>query len=187
MRAIRWIRSLTAVLAFGLLAMPVWAASAPATAPVQGVWVTRQVHFVYQGFTTYFSCGGLRDEIDRMLTKLGARALKLREDPCVRPGFPDPFPGVHVKMQVLVPADTHVPAASRVAAHWQKVVLTRSGADFNQGGKCELVGQFRRVFLPLFAARHIVMHSTCVPHQIMMGTYLSAEVLVPDRAAPARH
>lgn len=182
MRAIGWPRSVIMACVAVLLSAPAWAGS-PA---VQGVWVQRHVHYVYQGFTTLYSCGGLRDEIETLLTRLGARHLKIVEDPCVRPGRPNPFPGVRVTMQVLVPAGPKDPAAARVAAHWHKVDLTREGADFNRAGKCDLIAQFRRKFLPLFAARNIHLRADCVPHQIMSGTYLDAEVLRPD-APPAKH
>ncbi len=169
-------RSTAAVLAAALLTAPAWAA---APAGVAAVWAPRRVHFVYQGFTTRYSCDGLRDEIVALLSRLQARDLKVREEPCsTGAGVPDPFPGVTVTMQVLVPAAPGT--AGAVSAHWRKVVLTR-GDDYGQGGKCELIEQFRHSFLPLFSARTVRLQATCVPHQITPGTYLSAEVLLPDR------
>ena len=176
MRLVNWIRPMTAALAAVLLAAPAWAAAAS----VQAVWVPHKVHFVYQAFTSFYSCDALRDEIESLLTKLGARDLTVRADPCLRPGGVDPYPGVEVTMRVLVPAGSSVQAASRVAAHWHKVVLASGAGEFNAGGKCELVEQFRRALLPLFQARHIDMRANCRAHQVMTDTYLSAEVLVPD-------
>ena len=181
MRATSGFRCFAAALCAVLLWTPAWA-SPPA---VQAVWVSRHVHFVYQGFTTLYSCEGLRDEIQDMLVKLGARHLQIISDPCIRPGAPDPFPGVRVRMQVLVPAAANTPAAKRLAAHWHKVVVSGEGADLNQGGKCELIAQFRHTFLPLFTTRHIDIRADCIPHQVTMSSYLSAEVLVPQHSPPA--
>lgn len=182
MRATAGLRVSAAALAAALLSAPVWAAQAG----VQAVWVPRRVHFVYQSFTTFYSCNGLRDQIEHMLRKLGARDLKVRSDACAAAlGQPEPFPGVRVTMRVLVPAGTHASGAP-VAAHWRKVVLASSAVDVNQGGKCDLIEQFRRVFLPLFEARHIDMRAICVPHQATLNSYLSAEVLFPD-TPPRRH
>lgn len=166
-----------------LLAPPVLAAPQQS---VEAVWVPRHVTFVYQGFTTHYSCDGLRDQIHRMLSKLGARDLKIRTQGCIRLVGAEPFPGVAVTMQVLVPAASeHGSKADHpVSAHWRNVVLMPSNAGFEEQGNCELIEQFKETFLPLFAPRHISYQSNCIPHQLTLGTHLSAEVLTPDAAAP---
>ena len=156
---------------------------------VSAVWVPKQVQFMYQGFTTHYSCDGLRDKIRDMLAKLGARDLKVREMACIRPVGPTEFPGVRVDMLVLVPASS--PAASKskpagppVQAQWKEVVLMPSNASFEDQGNCELIEQFKETFLPLFTTRNVKYGSTCVPHQLTLGTHLSAEVLMaPPRVA----
>lgn len=165
-----------------LLAQP--APAAPQRS-VEAVWVPRHVTFVYQGFTTHYSCDGLRDEIHRMLSKLGARDLKIRTQGCVRLVGVEPFPGVAVTMQVLVPAASEHGSKGEhpVPAHWRNVVLMPSNAGFEQQGNCELIEQFKETFLPLFAPRHISYQSNCIPHQLTLGTHLSAEVLTPDATA----
>lgn len=167
-------------------------ASVPALAAAQdsvaAVWVPREVQFVYQGFTARFSCDGLRDQVRDMLQKLGAHELKVRETGCTRAaGVPSPFPGVRVTMQVLAPAASADAAKAKTAAppvqaSWQEVVLMPSNAGADEQGKCELIEQFQRTFLPLFATRNVQYRSNCIPHQLTLGTHLSAEVLVP----PAR-
>jgi hypothetical protein len=160
------------------------AASAFATTQggVEAVWVSRDVSFVYQGFTTHYSCDGLRDKIREMLLELGAGDLKVREQGCIRQVGVEPFPGVRVTMQVLVPASSeHDKKISPVVpAHWATVVLMPRNTSVEEQGNCELIEQFKETFLPLFATRQIKYQSTCIPHQITLGTYLSAEVLVPD-------
>lgn len=151
---------------------------------VSAVWVPKQIQFFYQGFTTHYSCDGLRDQIRDMLAKLGAQDLKVREIGCMRPSGPTEFPGVSVNMSVLVPASSADAAKSKAAgspvrAQWKDVVLMPANASYEDQGNCELIEQFKRTFLPLFATRNVKYASTCVPHEITLGTHLSAEVLMP--------
>ena len=169
-----------------LAAAGVMLGALPALAAPQGgveaVWASRQVTFVYQGFTTHYSCDGLRDTIREMLSRLGARDLKVRAQGCTRTVGVDTFPGVRVTMQVLVPASSEhgKKAGPVVAAHWQNVVLMPRNASVSEQGNCELIEQFKETFLPLFTTRHISYRSNCIPHQLTLGTHLSAEVLMPD-------
>ena len=161
--------------------------AAAAHGRVQAVWTSRHVRFIYQGFTTYYSCGGLREEVERMLEKLGARDLKVNEYGCVQGSGVETFPGVQVSMQVLVPAAAkHVKAIGpAVSAHWQNVVLLAGNSSLQDQGNFELIEQFKETFLPLFTTRNVRYESTCVPHQISYGTHLSAEVLMAP-ASPVR-
>lgn len=160
-------------------------ALAAANDAVAAVWVPKSSHFIYQGFTTRYTCSGLRDEIRSMLTRLGARDLHVREVPCgTPPGVPSPFPGVAVKMRVLVPASSPQAASYKsvgapVQAHWKNVVLMPANAGFEDQGNCELIEEFKESFLPLFTTRKVKYQSTCVPYQLTLGTHLSAEVLMP--------
>jgi hypothetical protein len=155
------------------------------------VWTPRELSFVYQGFTTRYSCDGLRDKVRSVLLKLGAREdLQVSESPCLSLGIPDPFPGVRIKMSVLQPgADKSATAGTQaVSAHWETVELTPGHDAVGAAGDCELVEQVKQSILPLFATRHVEYSSNCVPHQLQIGaTRLRAEVLVPDQtnAKPA--
>lgn len=173
-----------------LAAMP---ALAVAQGSVAAVWVPKHVQFIYQGFTTRYSCDGLRDEIRTMLDKLGAKDLKVREMACTSPpGAPSPFPGVYVNMRVLVPASSAEAskakgASAPVQAQWKDVVLMPQNASYDEQGKCELIEQFKETFLPLFSTRDIKYGSTCIPYQLTLGTHLSAQVLLPEpKVAAAR-
>jgi hypothetical protein len=151
---------------------------------VTAVWVPKHVEFIYQGFTTHYSCDGLHDQIRDMLQKLGARNLKVRQISCVRQEGPTEFPGVRVTMNVLVPASSAAAskaknASAPVQAEWKNVVLMPVSSGYNEEGNCELIEQFKETFLPLFTTRKVDYGSTCVPYQLTMGTHLSAQVLVP--------
>ncbi|MGH8180630.1 MAG: hypothetical protein ACRETR_06590, partial [Steroidobacteraceae bacterium] len=162
-------RLASAVAAMTLLAaVPTLAAAQDSVA---AVWVPKKVQFVYQGFTTHYSCDGLQDQIRAMLEKLGARDLQVRQFACVRPSGPTFFPGVQVTMRVLEPASSvdaakDKDAGAQVQAHWKPVELMPTYASYNDQGNCELIEQFKRTFLPLFTTRNVKYASTCVPHQI---------------------
>lgn len=184
MSLLRWVpRFASAAAATTLLAaVPALAAAQDS---VSAVWVPKHVQFIYQGFTTRYSCDGLRDQIRTMLDRLGAHDLKVREMSCTSPpGVPSPFPGVSVDMSVLVPASSDEASKAKsagtpVPAHWKQVVLMPENANFDEQGKCELIEQFKRTFLPLFTTRDVKFGSTCIPHQLTLGTHLSAQVLAP--------
>jgi hypothetical protein len=173
------------------LAFPVQAAQTGAAAPAEdaqsAVWAQKELTFVYQGFTTRYSCDGLRDKVRAVLLDLGAekKGLKVQELGCSSPfGRPDPFPGVRVKMSVLQPAggasadDKQTP----VAAHWKPVDLKLRDSYSTDSGECELVEQIRQKIVPLFAARNVELKSTCIPHQATATRpSLKLEVLVPDK------
>ena len=174
------------VVAAGVLLGTLPALAAP-QAGVEAVWTPRHVTFIYQGFTTHYSCDGLREKVRGMLSSLGARDLKVRAQGCTRLVGVEPFPGVRVTMQVLAPVSSEdgKKGGPVVAAHWQDVALMTSNAGLQEQGNCELIEQFKETFLPLFTTRHISYQSDCIPHQLTLGTHLSAEVLMPD-SAPAR-
>jgi hypothetical protein len=168
-------------------------AAVPALAAAQdtvtAVWVPKHIQFIYQGFTTHYSCDGLQDEIRSMLEKLGAQNLKVRQFACTRLEGPTPFPGVNVTMSVLVPASSAEAAKAAsssppVQAQWKEVVLMPENASYEDEGNCELIEQFKETFLPLFSTRNVNYASTCVPHQLELGTHLSAQVLIaPPKVA----
>src|ERR1700682_241849 len=155
------------------------------------IWTPKELTFVYQGFTTEYSCDGLRDKVRSILLELGAREdLQVNASPCSSLGRPDPFPGVRIKMNVLQPpADKSATAGTQsVPAHWKTVDLTSERDAVSAAGDCELVEQVKQSILPLFATRNVRYSSNCVPHQLPIGAApLRAEVLVPDQknAKPA--
>ncbi len=67
----------------------------PPVAMEPAVWTPKEIQFTYMGFTTHYTCDGLRDTIKEMLLQLGARKddLKVTEQPCAgNPDRPNPFP-----------------------------------------------------------------------------------------------
>ena len=187
-----------------LLALPGWAgaqgaaagagtgvAAEPPHAPEAAVWAPKEARFVFQGFTARYSCDGLRDKVRQALLQLGARAdLTVNEMPCASPfGRPDPFPGVSIRMQVLVPLDSKAapPGAPPVPVQWKTVTLTLDRDPVFAAGDCELVEQIKHSLLPLFTTRNIDYTSNCIPNQLEVGgTRLRTDVLVAAPGAAPR-
>jgi hypothetical protein len=170
-----------------LLGSPAWAAEELSGEPQSAVWTEKEVTFVYMGFTTRYSCDGLRDKVRGVLLDLGAQKkdLKVMQLGCSSPtGRPDPFPGVRVKMRVLQPASgTADDKEAPVAAHWKPVDLKLRDSFTTDSGECELVEQIRHAILPLFATRNIDLKSNCIPHQATATRpSLKLEVLAADDA-----
>lgn len=174
---------------FGIaMGAPAFAGDTASQAPIAwkpAVWTPKEFEFVYMGFTTHYTCDGLRDTIREMLLALGARKedLKVYETSCVNFNRPDPFPGVKVKMSVLQPApDNPGPDAQVVQAYWKPVKLPYRQTALDAAGQCELIEQFNHKVLPLFTTRNVDVKADCVPHQLEpLGTKLQAEVLVTDQ------
>jgi hypothetical protein len=200
MRRLHAVATVAALAALFPLAGSAWAQApvqAPANAPpapvewTAAVWTPKEVRFIYQGFTTHYSCDGLRDKVRQALLDLGARPdLSVRQLACPSPaGRPDPFPGVLIKMQVLKPADTS--AVESVPGQWKSVDLKLNREALAEAGDCELLEQIKQSLLPLFTTRNVEYRSNCVPHQLSPGgTWLRADVLVsvapPSAPAAAR-
>jgi len=176
-----------------VLGSSAWAAEGAAEGasgePQLAVWTDKELTFVYQGFTTRYSCDGLRDKVRSVLLDLGAQKkdLKVMELGCSSPsGRPDPFPGVRVKMKVLQPTGSVDPKQTDqipVAAHWQPLDLKLRDSFSNDSGECELVEQIRHSVVPLFTTRNVDLKTSCIPHQASATRpSLKMEVLVADDA-----
>ena len=177
-----------ATLAAALLlgSSPTWSSAAETAAQSEpAVWVQKEVNFRYVGFTTKYSCDGLRDRMRRILLQLGARDdLRMTGYGCIGVNSPETTPGVRIVMHVLQP-----PAGSSsgqtVAAHWKSVDLLSDRDLLDAARDCELISQVDRDVLPLFAARHVDYSATCSAYTPLVGgTRLKADVMVADAVRP---
>lgn len=152
------------------------------------VWKSQEADFTYQGFTTRYTCDGLHDKLKRILQDLGARQGKdfevYRSGCTESSGKPDPFPGAHIKISVLVPAEG---ANAPVQARWKAVTLGGKGIGYLDRGDCELLEQVKDRIVPLFTTRKVELSGSCIPHQASAGKPgLSLEVLaLPEPPAAA--
>ena len=159
-------------------------AATAGSADVAAVWVPREINFRYVGFTTKYSCDGLRSRVRGILLQLGARDdLEVTGFACVRVNTPETSPGVRIVMHVLQPA---APTAGQtVPAHWQRVNVLADRNPVDASLDCELIAQLHRDVLPLFATREVDYSATCAANQpVAGGTRLKADVLIADTAAP---
>jgi hypothetical protein len=192
MRSYRCLVIRAAAAALTVVACGAVFADAPASNPPSewAVWAPKELRFTYQGFTSHYSCDGLRQRVREVLLELGARKdLEVRELGCAGPaGAPTPFPGVSVTMHVLQPASgkgggTAMPT---VPAHWKTIDLTAGRDPLEVAGDCELIEQIKQRLLPQFTVRDVEYSSSCVPHQLSVGSIrLKAQVLVPAEAPAA--
>jgi hypothetical protein len=148
--------------------------------PQPAIWKTRELTFDYFGFTTYYSCDGLRDKVEQVLSLLGARKgdLTVTPYPCTRPGRPEPLgPSVRIKVSTLEPAEAG-DTNGAVEAQWKTVNL--AGVDKLTPGDCELADQIKKQILPAFSTRNLQARTDCTPHQEAPGNILlTVDVLVP--------
>jgi hypothetical protein len=159
----------------GYAAQAADSASVPAlsVAPPQAHWVERQLEYTYQGFTTKFSCDGLRDSVREVLLALGARKkdLKVQSRGCTRLNGVEPFPGISARFSVLVPVTPdEIGKIGDSAVHptqWRTVDLARRAS--RNSAPCELLEQLKDKALPLFTNRNLLFQSSCVPHQTHVG------------------
>lgn len=201
-----------------LLALPAVAAAqqaapaADATTTLNAVWVEREIHFTYMGFTSYYSCGGLRDQVTWVLERLGARpGFKVLERGCTLVSAAEIMPAVKIIAALPVAATPEV--LSQLAADASKRELAaraKGGAaaaaeataqfparprrvEFKSGrfgdlqdGECELMEQLRRqVFGPL-GVKVVEDHTSCTPGQVTLGAVrMTVEVLEAVPEPPA--
>ena len=154
--------------------------------PQLAIWKTQELTLDYVGFTSHYSCDGLRDKVEQVLILLGARKddLTVTPYPCSRAGRPEPLPSVRIKVSALRPADAAA-ASGAVEAQWKTVNL--AGADKLTPGDCELAEQVRDKILPLFSTRNLKAQTECVPHQEPSGNILfTVDVLVLVRNSVVR-
>jgi hypothetical protein len=163
------------LLALGLVGS---SCAAPRDEALAAVWTSQELKFNYIGFTSRYSCDGLRDQVEQALITLGARRdLDVTPYGCTTPGGPEPFPSTRIKMSTLkpVPANTQ---EGTVEAQWKTVNL--GGPDKLTPGDCELAEQIRDSILPLFTTRNPKIRLNCVPHQESVGEIqFTVDVLVP--------
>lgn len=165
-----------------LLCLVAFASGHPAAAnePQAAAWEARELTFNYFGFTSRYSCEGLRDKVEQALIALGARRdLSVTTGACTRVGRPELFPSLQIKMSTLAPVAVNA-AGDTVKADWKTVNL--GGIGMLDHGDCELAEQIKSQILPLFTTRNLKSRLDCTPHQESPGgVSLTVDVLVPAK------
>ncbi len=167
------------LLAF-LAAMPA-AADDTAADEVAAAWKRHEVDLVYMGFTTRYTCGGLKSKVKLLLKHVGARPdMKIQERGCEY-GYQMVADFPHLKIVFYAP---EIPeAGSRevgepVLGVWKPVSIKRNLPRGLDWGDCELVEQFRDRILSELTMRNVAGDVNCIPHQLIGNRIdLSFEVL----------
>jgi hypothetical protein len=158
---------------------PAPAQAASANSATQGAWQAHKLTFNYMGFTTIYTCDGLRDKLSLLLKLTGAAPDYKVNAVCAR-GFdhPDRLASADLTFASLQPGGPEPLAAG----DWQHVDLSPHHPFDMERGDCELVEEFRDRILPMFAVRNVVNNVSCVPHQDSGSNYrLSFDVFAPVR------
>lgn len=175
----RYLPALAATCLFSLSAV---AATAPAADPAageeSGVWKKHEYTLTYAGFTTLYSCEGLRNKLELLLKLGGARDdLKVRAS-CAGPNNgPSRMTTAYLTYYTLVPGAAAAPAAGKApeappepgVGTWRPVKIATNSPREIEGGDCELIEQFIREILPTLTTRNVQQHMTCFPHQVSLG------------------
>jgi hypothetical protein len=181
------------LLSLGLVLVAPRPASA-AQGEVAAAWKRHEIEFTYMGFTTQYSCEGLRDKMRLLLAASGTRAdYKVTTRACIaEPGRVERFPRVRmVFFAPEIPAPGSRDAGEPTVARWKSVSIARRQPRDLEQGDCELVEQFRDRVLPALATRKLDSDINCIPHQLSGSSFrLRYEVLEglpsPDTVKPPR-
>jgi hypothetical protein len=177
-------------------------AAQTAAEPVQAIWKQQEISFYFQSFTTYYSCTGLENKLERIMRELGAHArIKVRSADC--PAAVARMP--RVVMTVVSPVEAtpealaerdknksvrelvervrgksnqRLDSLEQFPAQWRRVSLTRGRLDL-QPGDCDLIEELKKKVLPKLAVRIVNDDMQCSPNQLTLGQpRLEVETLV---------
>lgn len=150
-------------------------------------WKRHEVDFVYMGFTTRYSCGGLRSKVKLLLAHLGVRPdVKIKESGCEY-GYQKVADWPHLKIVFFVP---EVPETGdrdlgeAVLGAWKPVAIKRNLPRGLEWGDCELVEQFRDRVLSKLPVRSMEGDVNCIPHQLI-GNRIDLRFEILTGAVPA--
>ena len=164
-----------------LLASPVVSAGEP----VAAVWQAHQVEFRYSGFTSHYSCEGIRTQMRVLLRAVGAHDDMRIEGSCGEiDHLPPRFHNLKLAFSVPVPAPGGGSPGETFPAEWREVRITRGEPRGVDWGDCELVEQFARQVLPVFNPAQLEEDVACPPRRRSLGrSRLRMMLLMP--ATPA--
>lgn len=145
------------------------------------VWTRHEVDLQYMGFTTRYTCSGMKSKVKLLLKHMGARSdVKIIERGCEY-GYQKvaDFP----RMKITFWAPTIAKAGEKdpgepVLGVWKSVVIKRASPRGLDMGDCELVEHFYDRVVPKFLTRNVNGGVNCIPHQLVGNRIdLSMEVL----------
>ena len=160
---------------FTCLALAARAETTPA------MWKEKEFKFAYHGFTTNYSCEGLKYKVRMILAQLGARSNpQIRTTGCEIGGGVAVFPRLHIRAAFPEALPAGKDDVQSFAAQADVVTLSPGRPHGLEMGDCELVEQLRYNVIAEIGSRMLADKTGCVPHQSNLGRpYLQFEILRP--------
>ena len=161
---------------------------------VPAAWTQHVVDLQYMGFTTRYTCGGLKSKVKLLLKHLGVRDdIRIVERGCEF-GYEKvaDFPRLKVTFWApTIPKQGDKDVGDPVLGVWKPVVIKKDSPKGLEMGDCELVEIFRDTIIPKFLTRSMEGDVNCIPHQLVGNRIgLKFEVLAGvesvDQAAQAQ-
>jgi hypothetical protein len=142
--------------------------SRPAEEPA--TWTLHEVDLQYMGFTTRYTCSGLKDKVKLLLKHMGVRDdIRIRESGCEF-GYAKVANLPRLKISFYAPA---IPKpgdkdpGEPVPGVWKPLVIKKNSPRGLDMGDCELVETFRDRVMPKFLTRGMQGDVNCIPHQLV--------------------
>jgi hypothetical protein len=158
------------LLVLALLAGRTALADEPESDEVAAAWKKYEVDFVYMGFTTRYTCGGLKSKVRLLLNYVGVRPdMKIMERGCEY-GYQKVADFPHLKIVFYAPAIPEPGSrdvGEPVLGLWKSVSIKRNAPRGLDWGDCELVEQFRDRVLSKLTMRNPTGDVNCIPHQLI--------------------
>jgi len=162
--------------------------------PVKAVWQVQEIYLSYLGFTSKYSCDGMRDRVEGWMKQLGVHDSVVRVAGCDRATGPANLPSVSIVMATPVAATPQALAAnaqdkkrSELLTKLQrkgkpalvdgtfdatrKTVVLYSKETMSPGsaGDCELLENLRDQVIKKIDAHVLNDNLRCTPHQGTVG------------------
>jgi hypothetical protein len=133
-------------------------------------WTRHEVDLLYMGFTTRYTCGGLKSKVKLLLKHMGARDdIKILERSCEY-GYQKVADFPHLKITFwapTIPQPGDKDVGDPVLGVWKPVVIKKNSPKGLEMGDCELVEIFRDSIIPKFLTRGMQGGINCIPHQLV--------------------
>ena len=155
---------------YALLAATSAAAEEDAPTEEAAAWTKHEVDFQYLGFTTRYTCGGLRSKVRLLLKHMGVRDdIKIQERGCEF-GYQKvaDFPRLKITFWApTIPKQGDRDVGDPVLGVWKPVVIKKNSPRGLDMGDCELVEIFRDRVIPQLLTRSVEGDINCIPHQLV--------------------
>jgi hypothetical protein len=140
----------------------------PAEQPA--AWTRHEIDFQYMGYTTRYTCSGLRSKVKLLLKHMGVRDdVKITERSCEY-GYQKVAEMPRLKVVFWAPTIPQPGAkdvGDPVLGIWRPVVIKRNEPRGLEMGDCELVEIFRDRVMSKFLIREMQGDVNCIPHQLV--------------------